>query len=91
MIPAHVKQLDEADAAFGQPPGQEAIGGKGAGTADVGTIALQHVFRLAASVGEFRHRALHAVGQLILGDPGEDFRVVHLRIAETVELAQVIE
>ena len=28
LVPAHVEELDEAHAALGQPPGQQAVGGK---------------------------------------------------------------
>ena len=41
MIPAAMKQLNEADAALGQASRQQAVGGKRAGLARLRTVQLE--------------------------------------------------
>ena len=43
LVPAAVVELDEAHAALGQPPRQQAVGGEGAGLARVGAVQLEGV------------------------------------------------
>ena len=42
-------------------------------------------------VGHFRHRGLHPVGHLVLGDPGVDLRVERRVVLHLVQLAQAVE
>ena len=43
LVPAAVEELDEAHAALGQPAGEQAVGGEGAGLAGVGAVQLEDV------------------------------------------------
>ena len=44
LVPAAVEELDEPDAALGQPAGQQAVGGEACpGLRDVGAVQLEDV------------------------------------------------
>ena len=49
VVPAGMIELDEPDAALGQPPGQQAVGRERARLAGVGAVKLEDVFGLASS------------------------------------------
>ena len=51
LIPTAMKDLRKANAALGQSAGQETAGCKGPRGVHVGTIHIEHVFRLAGQVG----------------------------------------
>ena len=78
LVPAHVIELDEAHAALGQPAGQQAVGGVGAGLARIGAVQLEGGRRLLREVGQLRHGRLHAVRHLVLRDARGDLRVAEL-------------
>ena len=80
MIPVAMTKLNEADAAFGQSPRQEAIVRVGR-RARFRAVHLQHFFRLFRNVHQLRHAGLHAERQLIIFDVRGDGR-----IAERAEL-----
>ena len=84
LVPAAMIELDEAHAALGQPPRQQAIGGEGAGLAGVRAVQFEGAVRLLGQIGQLRHGGLHAVSHLILRDAGGD-----LGIAEVFQLALV--
>ena len=71
LVPAAVEELDEAHAALGQPAGQQAVGGEGAGLARrrgrTGRRSCCGSFDRSVSSGT---RGLHAEGHLVLGDAG---------------------
>ena len=91
LVPAHVIELDEPHAALGQAAGQQAVGGEAAGLLDVGAVQVEDRLRLARQVGQLGHRRLHAVGQLVLGDAGDDLRVAGLGVVQVVERGDVVE
>ena len=91
LVPAAMEELDEAHAALGQPAGQQAVGGEGAGLARVGAVQGEGVRGLAREVGQLGHRGLHPVGQLVLGDPRGDLGVAELVVPDLVEPGQVVE
>ena len=43
--------------------------------ARLGPVQIQNVLRLAANVHHLGHRHLHAIGEFVLGDPRERFRI----------------
>ena len=75
LVPAvaatgRASQLDEAHAAFDQPPREQALLGEGGGHLVRRADAI-HPFRrvcLAAHVHQFGHRSLHAIGELVVRD-----------------------
>ncbi len=78
LVPAAMKELHEPHAPLAQPPGQQAVGGEGAGRARLGAVQLENVRRLVRHVGQLGHRGLHAVGHLVLRDARGDLRVAEL-------------
>ena len=91
LVPAHVIELDEPDAALGQAAGQQAVGGVAAGFLDVGAVQVEDRLRLVREVGQLGNRCLHPVAQLVLGDPGEDLGVAGLGVVQVVERGDVVE
>ena len=75
VIPAAVVELDEADIALGQPPGQQAVGGEGSRLADVVAIELVDVLRLLRCVHQLRDARLHPERHLVLRDARLDLRI----------------
>ena len=51
----------------------------------------QDVLRLVGQVGQLRHRGLHAVGHLVLGDARVDLRVAERLGRQLVQLADAVE
>ena len=84
MVPIAVVELDEPHAPFGQPAGQQAVGGKGA-IAPLRAIEIKCALRLIGKVDQLRHARLHLEGQLILREPGGDFRIVGPLSPQVVE------
>ena len=75
VVPVAVIELDEAHAALGQPPGQQAVGGEGA-VAALGAVQVEDLLRLVGEVHQVRHAGLHAEGHLVLRDARGDLRIV---------------
>src|SRR5262249_33128175 len=91
LVPATMEQLDEANAAFGQAPCQQAIGCKGARLAGLAAVQLEGGRRFLRQVNQLRHTALHPVSHLVLADARGDFRIAGVIELELIEPAQVIE
>ncbi len=92
MVPAALEDLHEAHVPLGQAPGQEAIGGEGAGNVHVGAVQVEDVLGLARrNVGQLGHRGLHPVGHLVLRDAGVDFRIADGRQFLLVQLGERVE
>ena len=51
LVPAHVEELHEANVALGQPTGEQAVGGEGAGLVNVRAVHVQDFFWLLGDVG----------------------------------------
>jgi len=75
LVPAHVEELDEAHAAFGEAAGEEAVGGVGAALGDIGAVEIEDFFGFFGEVGELGDGGLHLVGELGLRDAGGDLGV----------------
>ena len=75
LVPASVKELNEAHASFRQPPGQQAIRGKRARLSRIRSIEFKNVIRFLGQVRQFGHRGLHAVGHLVLCNARRDLRI----------------
>ena len=91
LVPAHVIKLDEPHAALGQAAGQQAVGGVAAGLLNVGAVEVEDRLRLVREVGQLGNRRLHAIAQLVLGDPGDDLGVAGLGVVQVVERGDVVE
>src|SRR6266850_1291166 len=73
-VPAPVVELDEANIAFAEAPGEQAIVRKTV-LARLSPITLVNVLRFARNVSGLRHAHLHAECEFVLTDAGESFRV----------------
>jgi len=90
VIPALVKELDKAYAAFDETTGQEAVVGKGRFTG-LGSVHLMDAVGLALDVHELRDAGLHAVGHLVLAYTGSDFRVAYIVKGDLVEFLDCVD
>ena len=75
MVPVAVVELDEAHAALGQPPRQQAVRGERA-VARLRAVHLQHVLRLLAHVHQVGHAGLHLERHLVLRDARQDLGIL---------------
>ena len=91
VVPAAVEQLDEAHAAFGKPPREQAVGRKGAGLPGIRTVQLEDPLRLFREIRQLGHRALHPVRHLVLRDARRDLRIARLLELHLVQLCQMIQ
>ena len=73
-IPAPVEELDEADAAFGEASGEEAVIGEGF-AAGLGAVEVVDFLGFGGEVEGVGGGELHAEGHFVLGDSGHGFRV----------------
>ena len=89
-VPAPVEEVHKAHAFFHQAAGEQAVVGE-AGFAGLGTVGLDHMFRLLRDVHDLGHAGLHAEGQLVLGDAGDGFRMTKLGDLLLIEILQGIE
>src|SRR5262245_5279536 len=90
VVPAPVVELDETDAPFHEPPGEEAVVGEG------GLARARPVHRvdrpwLARDVDELRHARLHPVRLLVRGDATLDLRVADVQEVALVEALHHVE
>ena len=90
VIPALVEELYESHPALSEASGQEAVVGE-TGLAWFRAIHLVHILGLARDIHQLRHRGLHAVGHLILTDPGLDLRIADIGKAQVVEVFHRID
>ena len=72
MIPARLRDLDEADAGLAEPAGHQALAGEAAGRAGADAVGIEHRLRLAGDVEQGRHAILHAEGELVRLDDAFD-------------------
>ena len=91
VIPAHVEELDEADVAFAEATGQEAVRGVGARALHVGTVEIEHMLGFLRQIEQLGHAGLHAEGHLVLGDSGLDLRVAEDTVALVVKGGELVE
>lgn len=91
LIPALVVQLDESHVALGEPPRQQAVGRIAARCLDLGTVHVEDALRLVRKVHDLRHRRLHAVRHLVLGDARVDLGIEHTRVLFLLELPERVE
>ena len=91
LIPALVIELDEAHVALGEAPGQQAVGGVGPRLARLLTVELEDAVGLGLQVHRVRHRRLHAIGHLVLGDARVDLGIHDLRVLALLERPQRVE
>lgn len=74
VVPGFVEELDEANAAFDEASGEEAIVRVGS-LAGFGSIEVEDVFGFAGQIDQFRCAELHPVGHFEAVDPGIDLGV----------------
>ena len=91
LIPPAVKELHEADVAFEQAAGEEAVGGVGARARDFRAVGIQCRLGFAGDVSQLGHRGLHAEGHLVSLDACDGFRVRNFLGAFSVQSTEVIK
>ena len=90
LVPGFVEKFDEADAAFDESSGEEAVVGEG-GFAGGGTVELLDVFGFAGDVGDFGGDVLHAEGHFEGVDAALDFGVADRVEAFLVEAVDGVD
>ena len=90
-VPAAHVELDEAHAALGEAPGEEAVRRERAGLANVGAVEREGLLALSGEVDELGHRHLHAVRHLVLRDARLDLGIERARELASVELGDDVE
>ena len=91
LVPTAVEELDEADVAFEQAAGQQAVGRIGARAGDLGAVGRQGLAGFLGDVGQLRHRGLHAEGHLVGLHAGDGLGVADLLGPLLVEGGQVVQ
>ena len=91
LVPAPMVQLNEAHAALGQAPGDQAIVGIATGCLTIGPVQVEYVLRFALQIDQLRDRRLHAIRQLVLRDARPDFAVAGRFEALLVEAADRVD
>ena len=91
VVPVLMIQLDEFHAAFGEPPGEETVGGEGAGFARVGAVRIDDVGRLIFEVGDLGDAGLEVERHLVVGDARGDLGVGRAGKLVFVQLAEAVE
>ena len=91
LVPALVVELDEADVAFGESAGEQAVRREGPGVAGVLAVELEGLGGFIGEIGHLGHRHLHAVGEFVLGDPRPDRLVAFAFPLQFVEPADAGE
>ena len=84
MVPVLVIKLDEPHAPFGQPAGQETVGGERS-VPGLATVEIKRLRALSGHVHEPGHARLHRKGHFILGDPRGDLGVAGERVVLGIE------
>ena len=91
LIPAAVIELNEAHAAFGEAPREDAIGRVGSGLLRFGAVALERAGRLLRQIRQFGNGGLHAKGHFVLLDAGPDPGILIVVEFQPVERGEVVE
>ena len=84
VIPIAVIKLNEAHAALGQPPGQQAVRSERA-IARLGAVRVQNALRFLAHIHQIRNARLHLERHFILRNARENFRIFDGVVAVLVE------
>ncbi len=87
-VPAAIVELNEADAALDQAPGQQTVVGKRI-LARFCTVSHQRSRFFLTEVVQFGYAALHAKSHHVRGDSRQDFRVVELAVSTGGSSAKV--
>lgn len=77
LVPTGMHQLDVAGAAFQETSGEKAVAGKGSRFLNLGAVEVESRFGFAGNVCQLGHAGLHAVGHLVLRDPGLNLWIAH--------------
>ena len=103
VVPGGVDEVDEADASFDQPPGEQAVSSEAlVGVAGLAASALADFLAIdpvqiacrpgfAREVDQLGRGGLHAVGQFVAGDAAGDLGVASLFEPAVVDLPQHVE
>ena len=75
LIPGFVEQLHEADAAFDEPPGQQAVAGEAGVLGRFDAVAVERLLRFLAEVHQLRGARLQAIRHFVALDAGGDLRI----------------
>src|SRR2546427_12321793 len=86
-----MKELDEADAAFGQAPGEQTIRSKRARLLRLFTVKLERARRLFGNIRQLGNRSLHPKGHFILRDARGNFGIAEFLETDLVQLAYRVE
>src|SRR5262245_44896409 len=91
LIPAAVKELNEANSALSKPAREDAVRSVRSGLARISPVANKSFLRLFGEVSQLRHRGLHTVSHLVLRHPRGDLRVGQFLQLVLVQLGQVVQ
>ena len=91
VVPAHVVELHETDAALDHAACEQAVACIGSGLVNVGAVQVENVLGFVADVGEIGHGGLHAEREFVLLDARQDFRVVSDVVLLLVKVAELVE
>ncbi len=75
VVPVAMVELDEADAALGEPAREQAVGGEGARLFRIRPVQIERVLRALSKDRSAPAPSLHAKRHLILRDARGDFRI----------------
>ena len=91
LIPAAMKELDEADTPLGHPPRQQAVVCVRARHFGVRAIKLKCARRLIGKIHNFGCRGLHAEGHLVLRDSSLDFGIAAPPKLDAIQGSKVVQ
>ena len=91
MIPAHVKQLHESNVPFGQPAGEQAVGGIATRPFHIRAVRIKNALRFPREVNQVGHASLHTKCHFVLGNSSLDFIVADLFKVLMVQGCQAVE
>ena len=86
LVPAAHVELDEAHAALGEPPREQAVRREGAGRLHLRPVERERLLVLVGEVRQLGHGHLHAVRHLVLRDARLRLRIAQLFILHLVQL-----
>src|SRR5438874_4169441 len=104
VVPRCVINIHEANAAFDEPPREQAVSGKGsklAGTATavgfdfrifaINSVGFESGPGFAAQIDQLRRGALHSESELVGRDSAGDFRIADLFVAKPIQVIDRIQ
>ena len=91
LIPPRMVELNEPHVPLGQTSRQQAVRREGAGVLRLRSVQFKNALRLARQVHYVRHAGLHAIGHLVLGYPGIDFRISEIAELQMLHLGPTIQ